>query len=107
MGTWAKLWSKIPLIISKSDRQAQAAIDNTLLRIETEAKGRSRWKTGNMRGGWTAEILGRHRGVVFNLVEYTIYHEYGTVNMSAQPMLAPAVAKYEPMLLDELKEIYS
>lgn len=52
---------------------------------------KSRVATGNMRAGWQGMMVSANEGVVFNLVSYTIFNEYGTVYMSAQPMLRPAV----------------
>ena len=54
------------------------------------AKRRSRVRTGKMRNGWQAEH-GPEESTVFNPVDYTLHNEYGTVRMSAQPMLTPAV----------------
>jgi HK97 gp10 family phage protein len=60
-------------------------------RIVDEAQRRSRVRTGTMRDGWTAERTGAYEYTVFNDVPWTVYNEYGTRYMSAQPMLGPAV----------------
>ena len=107
IGVYAMLWSKIPEIIERSEDEVQGIIENTLLNVENSAKGASRVRTGSMRAGWTSEMIGEHEGVVYNLVDYTVYNEYGTRHMAAQPMLAPAVEEHEPAMLEALKEVYS
>lgn len=106
MARYARLISKLPWIITQTDRRVQSIIEGTLLSIEEEAKARSRVDTGQMRAGWTAQMTGKHEGVVFNLVQHTIFNEYGTVNMPAQPMLAPAVEGHEEAMLQAIKDAY-
>jgi hypothetical protein len=55
------------------------------------AQWRSRHRYGYMRGGWQTRPVGRLSVVVFNPVEYTIYHEFGTHKITPQPMLGPAI----------------
>lgn len=99
------LWSRIPLLIAASYGKATRAIANTTYKIETRAKERSRVASGEMRGGWQSEVNGME-GVVFNMVQHTIFNEYGTIHMSAQPMLAPAIEETEPEFKAELGWIY-
>jgi HK97 gp10 family phage protein len=93
------LVSRFPRIILMSQVKISTAIRKALYNIQRRAMSKSRVATGNMRAGWQGQMVGANEGVVFNLVEYTIYNEYGTVYMSAQPMLRPAVeesrAEYE------------
>lgn len=70
-------------------RRIQAAQRQSAENIVKGAKSRSRVRTGKMRDGWQAEH-GQEESVVFNPVDYTIFNEWGTVRMSAQPMLGPA-----------------
>jgi HK97 gp10 family phage protein len=44
--------------------------------------------------------------VVFNPVQYTVYNEYGTIYMSAQPMLRPAIEEVRPQFEKELAALY-
>lgn len=71
-------------------RRIDAARRQAAENIARGAARRSRVRTGKMQAGWTAEH-GPEDSVVFNPVDYTIHNEYGTVHMSAQPMLTPAV----------------
>lgn len=91
IGTAVVLRSRIPEIVAGAQANAALAVQRTCERIETRAKARSRVDTGNMRAGWQHQMTGEMEGVVFNLVEYTVYNEFGTIMMAAQPMLQPAI----------------
>ena len=47
--------------------------------------------TGAMKGGYRFERVEDLRYIVYNLMHYHIYHEMGTVDISAMPMLVPAL----------------
>lgn len=100
------LRSRFPEIIAGAQANAAVAVRRTCERIETRAKGHSRADTGNMRAGWQHQMTGEMEGMVFNLVEYTVYNEYGTIFMSAQPMLGPAVEESTHEFVDELAAGY-
>lgn len=76
-------------------RKVAAAVPATAKEIRKTAAARSRVDTGRMRAGWQAvEVATTGDEVkwqVGNPVEHVIYNEFGTVRMSAQPMLFPAV----------------
>lgn len=46
--------------------------------------------TGAMKAGYRFEQRGDLEWIVYNLMHYHIYHELGTVDISAMPMLVPA-----------------
>lgn len=106
IATKTELKSRFPAIISASESNAALAVKRTCERIETRAKGRSRVDTGNMRAGWQHEMTGLMEGIVFNLVEYTVYNEFGTIMMSAAPMLTPAIEESKDEFAQEVIEGY-
>lgn len=58
------------------------------------AKDNSRVDTGAMQTGWTRRRVGEGGKAgyrILNSVPYTVYNEFGTYKMSAQPMLGPAM----------------
>lgn len=59
-------------------------------------QGLSRRDTGAMANGWGFDMVGDLEGENYNPVPYTPHHEYGTVKMSAQPMLHPALDQVRP-----------
>lgn len=75
-----KLRTGIPLVVEKTAADAK-----------TIASARSRVDTGAMQGGWTFAMVGPTRAIVGNGQEHSIYNEYGTRRMSAQPMIRPAI----------------
>lgn len=99
------LWSRIPLIITGSYGKAQRAVSNACASMVRIAQDNSRVDSGEMRGGWQMEVSGIE-GVVFNTVAHTVYNEYGTIHMSAQPMLRPAIEQVEPEFQAELNGVY-
>ncbi len=103
-------------------------VRKTALDIQAGATVRSRVRSGRMKGGWATEILGPHAARVSNPVEHTIYNEKGSdhparvttrqygpltvyrvsrpYRISAQPMLAPAVADARPKFHAAMRQVY-
>lgn len=100
------LKSRIPEIIAGSEAKAHTAVEITVFNIEAASKLRSRVDTGQMRNGWMGEMLGAVEGVVGNPVEHTIFNEFGTVNMSAQPMLTPSIEEARGPFLAAMAEVF-
>lgn len=71
-----------PLAIAKRQKRGAEM-------IKAGAQRRSRRDTGEMEEGWQVEGAGP-AWRVFNDVEHTVYNEFGTRFMTAQPMLRPA-----------------
>lgn len=99
--------------------EADKATHESAVQIRNDASARSRVETGAMREGWYyvtpleddyEAAKGRANGkrpgsavnrknmphtkrdaTVGNVVDYTLYNEYGTVNNPSKPMLHPAV----------------
>jgi len=89
----------------------QAEID-ALIQVTGEAvrqgaADRSRVDTGAMRDGWTFQFEGDQAGSVYNDVPHTIFNEYGTSRMTAQPMLHPAIDAARPGFEAALKALIS
>lgn len=93
---FVRIIDRFPEVIVSANSETARALDKAADKIETGAKQRSRVDTGTMRGGWTTERINNFTRMVYNPVYYTIFHEYGTIYMSAQPMLQPAVAEVMP-----------
>jgi HK97 gp10 family phage protein len=71
--------------------RANALVAETIVAVRDSAKAHSRVDTGEMRDGWTADQTSDTHGTVSNDVPHTVFNEYGTVKMTAQPMLHPAM----------------
>lgn len=82
-------WNNIPSYLAEMPRVARRASREAAESIRIGAALRSRVLTGAMKNGWRVTET-REGLTVDNPVPYTIFNEYGTVNMSSQPMLTPA-----------------
>lgn len=71
------------------------------------AKQHSRVDTGEMRDGWAWRRTSNASGVLENPVPHTIFNEYGTINMSAQPMARPAAEQVLPEIVDDFRHLES
>ncbi len=103
-------------------------VRKTALDIQAGAAVRSRFRSGDMKRGWATEILSDHAARVSNPVAHTIFNENGSdhparvtvrkhgpltifhvsrpYRISAQPMLAPAVADARPKFHAAMRQVY-
>lgn len=103
----ATLKSSLGRIAREAEAKAAAVIERTALRVEAGAKARSRVDTGFMRGEWqVADGDDELEKRVVDAAEHTVYNEYGTRYMSAQPMAAPAAEDARPGFERGIREIF-
>jgi hypothetical protein len=88
--------NRLPALAAAYPQRAGREVRTALFNIEAGCKQRSRVDTGAMRAGWQSQMTGPTEGEVFNPIEYTPHNEWGTVNMSAQPMAHPAADAEKP-----------
>lgn len=102
----AKLvFNRLPELQRQLRSRASQVVRKTAFDIEAGAKQRSRVDTGNMKNAWQTEMETDLSAVVYNNVEYVIYHEFGTSRMSAQPMATPAAEQAQPAFIAAMKEL--
>lgn len=106
MATLIRVVDRFPALIFQGNSRTIMAIDRAAAKIENGAKARSRWKSGAMRGGWQTVRLGAFERIVWNPIHYTIYNEYGTIDMSAQPMLRPSIEETMPDFIREVRHAW-
>lgn len=96
--------------------RAEAIAEETASSVVSRAGEHSRYDTSpgrekeqrpHMRDEWTAEAETDTRWIVYNPVDYTIHNEFGTVNMTAQPMLHPAMDEEKPIFAAKLKGLFA
>lgn len=97
--------SRIPQIAVQLESELAQAVNRAGYRIETGAKRRARVDTGYMRGQIRWVPLTKFSGEVIGGANYTIFNEFGTVYMSAQPMFVPATEEVRPIFLGEIRTI--
>jgi len=104
MSVRIKVDSKIPQLTESVRRKAQAAIAKAASDIEAQAKARAPEDTGLLKnsinthreepGGVGGQL--RHFWVIESPVHYSVYQEFGTRKMAAQPYMVPAVEFVKP-----------
>jgi len=102
----AKLTSRLSQIADDAEDRTEAAVERTVFAVEGGAKRRARVDTGGMRAGLQGRKTDRFGGVVEGLAAHTIYNEYGTRHMSAQPMLTPAAEDAREPFYRALREAW-
>ncbi len=90
----------------KGERGAATAVRQTLRDMDRTAKARSRVDTGELKAGWTVAMEDDHSGYLHNGVLHAGFNEYGTVRMSAQPMLHPAVEEARGPFRQRIRKAY-
>lgn len=73
---------------------------------QEDARSRARVDTGEMREGLTAQMLGPYEYELSGKAEHTVYNEYGTSKMPAQPMITPSVEAAAVRLPKALAEAF-
>jgi HK97 gp10 family phage protein len=96
--------NRIPEIIARLEANLENVVDRAGFLFEREAKERARVRTGYMRNAirWIPDEGDKLKGEVVGGADYTVYNEYGTAFMSAQPMFWPAAEVVQPIFAHEV-----
>lgn len=89
---------------SRMRSELPAVVGRTAIDIETRAKGYAAVDTGEMRAG----INSVHSGLSATVnapVEHSLYVEYGTSKMAAQPFIRPAAEAGGPVFQAAVAEL--
>lgn len=71
--------------------------------FQKEAMRKAPVDTGNLKRAITIDILdGGYTGKITATADYSIYQEYGTRYMSAQPFMRPSLSIIEPQFRSDL-----
>lgn len=89
------------------ERLTRRAVESTVFAIEAGAGMRARVDTGAMRAGLQGEMTGPYEGRVVGHAAHTVFNEFGTRHMAAQPMLVPAAEEAAPVFRRLLREAWS
>ena len=95
-------------VLEEMQQAAVRALEKCGLTAERFAKKLAPYDTGNLRNSITHEVDDGEPAVYIGTnVEYAPYQELGTINMTANPFLKPAVAdhanEYRKIIENELK----
>lgn len=98
--------NQFPAIARQLPEAADVIVNRTRgPEMEQIAKERSRVATGDMQRGWRWVVTGQGTGELVNPEAHTVFNEYGTVNMTPQPMLRPAVEIVGPKIVSDFKNM--
>lgn len=103
----AYLTSRLPQIQAAARPKAQAAVQKTVMDVEAQAKGFAAVDTGNMRALVQGSMTGDLSGEVNAGAHYSIYNEYGTSKMAAQPFMTPAAESARGTFEQAMSQIVS
>lgn len=100
--------NKFPEIAGSLRPKVDAVIRKTCMDIIGAAVARTlRVATGAMKAGYRMDRRGELEYFVYNLMHYHIYHELGTVNIAAMPMLIPALELMRRPFTDAIVAVLS
>lgn len=96
-------FNHLPQIAQKLPVRRRVSMQRRGEQMVQIARNRSRVDTGAMRDGWewTESNTG---GRLHNEVAHTSFNEYGTRNMSAQPMARPAAEQVFPLIVKDFTD---
>lgn len=86
----AALRSAVTRKVARVNDEARRQVQESTIRIETDAKRAAPVDTGRLRSSISREIEGAS-GRVYTVVEYAEYVEFGTSRRPATPFLQPAI----------------
>lgn len=86
-------------------READAIVQNTALRVETRAKKTAPVDTGYLKQHIQAKKTGMLSAEVDSTANYSIYLEMGTRKMPAKPFMRPAMKQEEVFFFQKLQNL--
>lgn len=90
---------KLDKLLNELKPRADKILDAVSIAVQAQATmNTTRVDTGAMKGGWRWKRSGNLVRTVWNTQEYAYYHEFGTMRISAAPMLTPAIEAERPKL---------
>lgn len=108
--TLVKVTDYFPVLMASANAGTLDVMYDTKDFVVERAKSYSRVDSGEMQEGWEGQVHPQGlKGAffsVYNAVPHTIFNEYGTVNMAAQPMLGPAAEEGFEYMMSRLKFVW-
>lgn len=85
--------------------RAAVLVEKTAFDVQAGAQSLARVDTGFMRASIVAEKVTDLHWTVTGYADYTIYNEFGTRFMSAQPMFRPTVERVMPSYYAAVRQL--
>lgn len=96
ISTKIKVTSYVPQLTALARERAGVAVAKAAADIEAQAKARAPVDTGLLKNSINQREEDSLRRVVESPIHYSVYQEYGTHKMAAQPYMTPAVEFVAP-----------
>ncbi len=96
--------SRIPQLTAAANALAAAATAKAAHDMVAIAQTKARVDTGNMKNSINAQGEGT-KWAVHSPAEYSVFNEYGTSKMGAQPFMTPAAEQVKPGYIAALKQL--
>ncbi len=88
--------NQLPEVLTLVTERVGAGLGKLAFDVEAQAKQRAPVDTGFLRSAIQAEVLDPRHALVTSFAFYSVYQEFGTYKMSAQPYMVPAVEAVAP-----------
>lgn len=95
--------SRVPVYTAAALVKVGLAVTKATFDTEALAKARAPVDTGYLRSAITGRMVGKTEGEVVSNADYSIYQEFGTYKMSAQPFMVPALEQVLPAFESAVK----
>lgn len=99
------VYSRLSTIAADMPAKASVAVQKAAYDVEAQAKGYAPVDTGYLRGAIMASPTGMLSAKVNAGAEYSVYQEYGTYKMGAQPFMVPAAETVRPRFIAAMRQV--
>lgn len=99
------LTSRLPQLERQLLVKAEHGVQKAAHDVEAHAKGRAAVDTGNMRASIAASQTGALSAEVNAGAYYSVFVEFGTYKMGAQPFMVPAAEAVRPMFIAAMSRL--
>ena len=97
--------SRVPEVSAKVRRRAEQIVEKAALDVEAQAKLRAPVDTGLLRNSIHVQPISPLERDVTSPVHYSVYQEFGTRHMAAQPYMTPAAEFVYPKFLFAMRRL--
>lgn len=97
--------SRIPQVSAQVRRRAEQVVAKAALDIEAQAKMRAPVDTGLLKNSIHVEPRSPLERNVSSPVHYSVYQEFGTRHMAAQPYMTPAAEFVRPSFFAAMRRL--
>jgi HK97 gp10 family phage protein len=98
-------YNHFPRIAAALPREVGEIVQRAAFEVEAQAKIIVPVDTGTLKGSIQTEPEGATAQIVYTPMDYSVFVEYGTVKMGAQPFMTPAAETVRPGFIAALRNL--